>query len=67
MLTRNAGPRSCIGQTFAKAEFNCLLAAVVGRFEFELEPKDMKIEYQSGLVQRPKGGVNLRMKVVDGW
>ena len=64
---RCAGPRSCIGQTFAKAEFACILAAVVGRFEFELEPKDAEIEYQSGLVQRPKGGVTLRMKVVDRW
>ncbi|GLB03571.1 hypothetical protein AtubIFM57258_008810 [Aspergillus tubingensis] len=31
------GPRSCIGRSFAKAEFAILLAVLVGRFEFELE------------------------------
>ncbi|KAH8179890.1 cytochrome p450 domain-containing protein [Sarocladium implicatum] len=36
-LTFMHGPRSCIGQGFAKAEFACLLAAFVGRFEFELK------------------------------
>ncbi|KAL9131670.1 MAG: hypothetical protein Q9217_000481 [Psora testacea] len=36
-LTFLHGPRSCIGQAFARAEFAALLAAVVGRFEFELE------------------------------
>lgn len=31
------GPRSCIGRSFAKAEFVILLAVLVRRFEFELE------------------------------
>jgi cytochrome P450 len=61
------GPRSCIGQGFAKAEFNCLLAAVVGRFEMELEPKDRVVGMETGIVTRPKGGLQLRMKVVEGW
>lgn len=61
------GPRSCIGQAFAKSEFNCLVAAIVGRFEFELEPKDMVIESFTGIVTRPKESLKLRMKVVEGW
>ena len=66
-LTFLHGPRSCIGSGFAKAEFNCLLAAIVGRFEVCLEPKDKEIELQTGIVTRPKGGLKLRMKAVDGW
>ena len=61
------GPRSCIGQTFAKAEFACLLAAVVGRFEMELEDPDRVIETETAITIRPKGGLPLRMKVLEGW
>ncbi|KAI4152262.1 MAG: hypothetical protein LQ340_003009, partial [Diploschistes diacapsis] len=35
-LTFLHGPRSCIGMGFARAEFACLLAAVVGRLELGL-------------------------------
>lgn len=61
------GPRSCIGLAFAKAEFACLLAAVVGRFEMVLEDPGREIEIQGGLTGKPKGGVLVRMRVVDGW
>jgi len=30
------GPRSCIGQGFAKAEFKCLLAALTGAMKWEM-------------------------------
>ena len=29
------GSRGCIGNVFAKVEFRCLFAAVIGRFEFK--------------------------------
>ncbi len=66
-LTEILGPRSCIGQAFAKAEFACLLAALVGRFEMELPDPKAPIEIETGITQRPKGGLPLRMKVLDGW
>ena len=68
-LTFLHGARSCIGLTFAKAEFNCLLAAIVGRFEFTLQEGDEPREREvvTGIVARPKGGVPLRMRVVEGW
>lgn len=66
-LTFLHGPRSCIGQAFAKAEFACLLAATVGRFEMELEDKDMVIVIKGGVTARPKGGVRVIMRPVDGW
>ena len=61
------GPRSCIGQAFAKAEFECLLGALVGTFEFELENPDAEIKIQGGITNKPKGGLPVKLKVVNGW
>lgn len=66
-LTFLHGPRSCIGQAFAKAEFACLLAAWVGRFEMELANPDAPLELQSGVTARPKGGLPVKMTAVEGW
>ena len=66
-LTFLHGPRSCIGQAFARAEFACLLASLVGRFEMELENKDYALDIQGGITARPKGGLRVRMREVDGW
>ncbi|MCJ1430759.1 hypothetical protein MMC27_000109 [Xylographa pallens] len=67
LLTFLHGPRSCIGQAFAKAEFACLLAAMVGRFELELVDKNAPIEVQTGITARPKGDLSLRTRVLEGW
>lgn len=61
------GPRSCIGEKFARAEFACLLAALVGRFEMELAEKDREVEITGGITSKPKGGLPVRMRVVEGW
>lgn len=65
------GPRSCIGQSFAKAEFACLLASWVGRFEMELHNKEemdeSKIEVKGGVTARPGKGMYIRARVLDGW
>lgn len=37
------GPRACIGQTFAKAEMRCLIAAFVERFQFEMFDPNEKV------------------------
>lgn len=66
-LTFLHGPRSCIGQAFAKAEFACLLGALVGRFELELENPDAEIKIQGGITSKPKDGMNVKLKAVDGW
>ena len=66
-LTFIHGPRSCIGQAFAKAEFACLLAGLVGRFEMELEDPDREIDIQTGITARIKGGLKVSMKEVEGW
>lgn len=65
------GPRACIGQGFAKAEFAALLAAWVGRFEFELRDEvlrdERKVEIKGGVTARPSQGMWVRTKVVEGW
>ncbi|KAF1981537.1 cytochrome P450 [Aulographum hederae CBS 113979] len=66
MMTFLHGPRSCIGQGFAKAEFACLLAAWIGRFEIELADKDYVLDVQSGVTSRPKG-MDVKMRAVEGW
>jgi cytochrome P450 len=70
-LTFLHGPRSCIGQAFAKAEFACILAAWVGRFEFELKNKEeydeKNVLIKAGVTARPANGMWVRARVVEGW
>lgn len=65
------GPRSCIGQRFAQAEFACLLAAWVGRFDTSFEANSPlasgEPEVASGITAKPKGGVWVEAKETDGW
>lgn len=65
------GPRSCIGQSFAKAEFACLLAAWVGRFEFELCDERMmdesNIVFEQLITVKATGGIHVRAKAVPGY
>lgn len=70
-LTFLHGPRACIGQKFAEAEFACLVAAWVGRFNTVLEegsPHQSGFpEIKGGVTSRPKGGVWAHVKEIDGW
>ncbi|KAM3544617.1 hypothetical protein ARSEF1564_002485 [Beauveria bassiana] len=65
------GPRSCIGQSFAKAEFACLLAAWVGRFEFRLRDEAMMDEanvmFEQMVTAKVAGGIHVRARAVPGW
>ena len=58
------GPRSCIGKDFAKAEFACLVASLIGSFEIEFEDENYELKIQGGITARPKGGLNIRVKAV---
>ncbi|KAI1762091.1 cytochrome P450 [Hypoxylon sp. FL1150] len=70
-LTFLHGPRGCIGLAFARAEFACLLATWVGRFEFEIQNKEeldeRNIMIKGGVTARPQKGVHVYATVVDGW
>jgi len=69
-LSFSTGPRSCIGEGFAKGENLALLAAVVGRFEVKLAEgcegglEDMGLIW--GITVKPTK-LRFRMRVVDGW
>lgn len=61
-LTFLTGPRSCIGQGFAKAELRPLLAAWMLNFEFELADSNHKIEPYGAITVKPRGGLYLTIK-----
>ncbi|KAJ3499394.1 hypothetical protein NLG97_g370 [Lecanicillium saksenae] len=65
------GPHSCIGAAFAKSELACLVAAWIGRFNFELKDKSLldesKIKINPSIVAKPDGGMEMCVQVVDGW
>lgn len=66
-LTFIHGPRSCIGQGFAKAELACLVAAMVGRFKMELQYPDAELKIRRSATVSPKDGVLAKLTPLDGW
>lgn len=56
------GARSCIGKEFARTEIKCIIAAIVLRFEFELEDKDYVPIPAGVFTVKPKDGLRLRLK-----
>ena len=65
------GPRSCIGKDFARLEFKALLAALVGKFEFnevlDENGKRREIVIKGGVTARPENGMPLWVRSLDGW
>ncbi|KAI0426738.1 cytochrome P450 [Xylaria sp. FL1042] len=70
-LTFLHGPRSCIGQSFSRAELAILLAILVGRFEFALADESLKdetkLKLRGGATNRPANGLDVKVKLVEGW
>jgi len=60
-LTFLQGPRSCIGQEFAKASMRCLLVALVSGFEWTVEMDEKKIVPRGVITIKPENGMYLRM------
>ena len=56
-----AGPRYCIGQTFAAAEAALVLATICQRFEFAPDPT-FRLELNPGITLRPRAGVWLSVR-----
>jgi cytochrome P450 len=65
------GPRSCIGMSFAHGEFASLLAAWIGRFEFELQNKEQvdmdKLDIRGNVTARPAKGLHVKVRPVPGY
>jgi cytochrome P450 len=64
-LTFLHGPRSCIGQNFAKAELRCLAAAFVRAFEWELVGKPEDVVPFGAITTKPKSGLHLRLRPLE--
>lgn len=67
LMTFLHGPRSCIGQGFARAELACLLAATVGRFHMELKYPDRPLKLREGATVAPEDGVVAEFTPLEGW
>lgn len=64
-LTFLHGPRSCIGEKFARAELRSLVAAFVGSFEMELANPGEKIVVGGTITSKPVQGMKLRLRAVE--
>lgn len=65
-LTFLHGPRSCIGQNFAKAEMRCLLSAMVASFRWDLAMDDRKVLPRGVITIKPENGMYLRLTPLEG-
>ena len=71
-LTFLHGPRGCIGQKFAQAEFECLIGAWFGRYETRFEEgsplkEDGDVKVKGGITMKPKAGLWVELKELEGW
>jgi cytochrome P450 len=64
ILTFLHGPRSCIGQGFAKAELRCLLAATILNFEWSLDMPVADVVPAGVITIKPKKGMYLKMRKI---
>ncbi|KAL1601012.1 hypothetical protein SLS59_005680 [Nothophoma quercina] len=63
-LTFLHGPRSCIGERFARAELRALLAAFVGLFEMEMADPNEEVIVGGTITSKPVNGMRLKLKPV---
>jgi cytochrome P450 len=64
-LPFGAGPRACVGATFAMTQAHIILATLLARFRFELGPYPVPTPVMAMTV-RPDVGVTLNVKSVAG-
>jgi cytochrome P450 len=64
-LTFLHGPRSCIGERFARAELRALLAAFMGFFELQMADPNEEIVVGGTITSKPMNGMKLKLNPVD--
>lgn len=59
-----AGPRTCIGATFAMLEGKAMLATLLSRARFELPPGEVPVPF-ARVTLRPQQGLRLKVSLLD--
>ncbi|KIW06824.1 uncharacterized protein PV09_02504 [Verruconis gallopava] len=67
LLTFLHGPRSCIGQGFAKAELRCLVAAFTWAFEWRLNMREEDVVPAGVITIKPEHGLHLKLRAIGRW
>lgn len=63
-LTFLHGPRSCIGERFARAELRALVAAFVGEFKMQMANPEEKVRPGGTITSKPMDGMRLKLEPV---
>ncbi|RDW59674.1 hypothetical protein BP6252_12761 [Coleophoma cylindrospora] len=66
IMTFLHGPRSCIGERFAKAELKALIAVFCGTFSMEWADTERPIP-AGAITAKPHNGMRIRLQKQDGW
>ncbi|KAH7392516.1 cytochrome P450 [Pyrenochaeta sp. MPI-SDFR-AT-0127] len=64
-LTFLHGPRSCIGERFARAELRALLAGFVGSFDMKMADEKEVVVVGGTVTSKPMNGMNLELRRVE--
>lgn len=59
------GPRSCIGEKFARGELACLVAAWVRAFDTTLAEDGFEPEIRGGITVKPANGLRVKVRRLD--
>jgi cytochrome P450 len=60
----SAGPRMCIGASFATMEIKIALAILLQRFRVEVAPR-ARVDHRVMITMAPKGGLRMRVRPAD--
>ncbi|CAI6339584.1 unnamed protein product [Periconia digitata] len=64
-LTFLHGPRSCIGERFARAELRALVAALVGCFRWEMADPEEVVVPGGTITSKPVQGMKLKLEPIE--
>jgi cytochrome P450 len=64
-LTFLHGPRSCIGERFARSELRALLAALVGKFKLEMANPNEIVRNGGTITSKPIDGMRIKLTPVE--
>ena len=66
-LTYAVGPKACIGKEYSLRAIKAVIIGLVSEFEFSYEGEDPLNNLVPGLTLRPRGGLNVKVKMAEPW